>query len=317
MSEGDPQVGLFSNVPYAEYDVWPGLSRGRLWTLYASTPRQFQWEQDHPEETTTEAMEDGQAIHAALLEPERFAETYATGGPINLRTCEPFGRNTKAYREWEAEQGKPCLSRATYDICKGICEAVHAHPFLGPLLKTMEPEVSLQWVHAESGLLLKARLDAVNVKGGIILDLKSTQSAAAHRFGADAYRNGYLFQGGIYSDGFQAAAKREFRKYILAAVEKAPPYDIQCFELTPEQLELGRAQATDALRQYVLCQRFNDWPGYPEELQELILPSWAGQEWTPYADGLETILKDRATIAGREVPPEPKDDDDLDNVIAL
>jgi hypothetical protein len=309
-------IGIFQGLSYADYDALAGTSSHRLWTLYGETPKRFKWETDHPTEVTTQAMRDGQAIHAALLEPARFVDAYTVGGPINPRTGQPFGEETKAYSTWAAAQNKPCLSQSTYDLCKALSVAVHAHPFLGPLLRTMQTEVVIQWVHEESGLLLKGRLDALNVQAGIILDLKSCESASAQRFGHAAYKNGYLFQAAMYVEGFKAAAARPPKQYILAALEKTSPYDIQCFAVSDSWLDLGRAQVADALRQLVLCRRYDDWPGYPEGLQDLMPPGWAGQEWTPYADGLETLLKKRAMAAGRTVPTESVPDTD-DGILGI
>jgi len=308
--ENMSDTGIFYDVPFETYHAWEGLSRSRCWTLYGETPARFKWEQDHPDETTTKAMRDGAAIHMMLLEPERFKAEYIVGGPVNERTGKPFGEETKAYAEWSAAQAKPVLPQATYDTGLALSQAIHADPYLGKLLATMKTEVSLQWTQAESGLLLKGRLDAVNTHAGVIVDLKTCQSASAQRFGSDAYRNGYLFQAAMYAEGLKACG-HEFKTYILAALEKEPPYQIQCFRIGEEQIELGRAQVADALRSLALCEKYQDWPAYPTGLQDLLLPGWAGQEWSAYSEGLEEELKRRAQLAGRALPlEEEKEDDD-------
>ena len=44
----------------------------------------------------------GRAAHTLILEGlDRFEEDFAVGGPINPKTGQPFGANTKTWSEWE------------------------------------------------------------------------------------------------------------------------------------------------------------------------------------------------------------------------
>jgi len=311
MLDGD--TGLVEGVSFEDYLAWPGVSRSGLWTLYGRTPAHFRWEQDHAEEVETEAMRLGTAVHAAILEPERFAEVYITGGPVNPKTGNPYGRDTKKFAEWAAEQDALVLSESDFEMCQALGAAVHAHPHAGPLVKEMRREVSIQWQHGPTGTLMKSRLDGVadTKTGGLILvDLKTTRSAAPQRFGADAYRMGYLWQMAAYRMGLVATAEQEVEKVLLVAIEKEPPYGVAVYQPDEAQLTLGESQVTDALRQLELCKRFGDWPGYPEGIEDLMLPGYAGAEWTPFAGGLEVVLEARAERAGRPIPEAPVDDDD-------
>ena len=315
----DGDTGIWYSVPYADYAAWPGVSRGRLWTLYSETPAHYRWEADHPEEVVTPAMREGEAIHTAILEPDSFANRYDDDAPINPRTEKPYGTDTKKFEEWAAA----CEARGVRPLPPGLMEhyeaigaAVHAHPVAGPLIRSTKHEVSIQWRHGPTGLLLKGRPDAVGeTKDGLILvDLKSTRSAAPQRFGRDAYTNGYVWQLATYRMGLQAVTQQEVAQVLVLAIEKQPPYGVALYEAGPGDLAMGEDQVTDALRQLQLCERYKDWPCYPEGVEDLILPGWAGQEWTPFADGLEMTLQARAKRAGRPLPAAPPDDDD---VIAL
>lgn len=48
------------------------------------------------------ALQIGTIAHMAILEPDRFDMCRRTRGPINERTGEPYGRDTKAFRDWQA-----------------------------------------------------------------------------------------------------------------------------------------------------------------------------------------------------------------------
>jgi hypothetical protein len=299
------EIGLFRGLTYAEYDALAGISQGRLWTLYEKTPAHFRWEMDHPEAVETPVMREGLAIHAAILEPTRFDSDFVGGGPINPKTQKPYGSDTQKYAVWETEQkaqGKTPLPSGK-DYYAEVAASVHAHPFAGPLLAQLETEISFQWRNGETGLLLKGRADGLRLTRSLLLaDLKSCRSAAPKQFGSDAYRNGYLFQLAMYAEGVQAVTERELGEVVIVAVEKEPPYGAAVYQLDEYQLGLGRDQMVDTLRQLAKCQEYGDWPCYPEGVEDLQIPTWAGNEWTPFVDGLEKVLIARAERAGRILP---------------
>ena len=50
----------------------------------------------------------GRAAHTLILEGRpRFDEQYAVGGPVNPKTGNVYGSNTKAFAHWAKAQGKP------------------------------------------------------------------------------------------------------------------------------------------------------------------------------------------------------------------
>ena len=65
------------------------------------------------EPTDTAAYQIGRALHTLILEGRsKFDEEYLiSSGPTNPKTGEPFGKTTKAYREWLAN-GSPEIGRA-------------------------------------------------------------------------------------------------------------------------------------------------------------------------------------------------------------
>ena len=311
------ETGFFVGVPFGDYLGWAGISRSRLWTLYRQTPAHFRWEIDHPSEVETPAMTEGTAVHTALLEPDRFSKEYVPEPPPP-DGAEKWDRRLKVHKAAWAEALTACedqaiLPRASWDYYQGLSAAVQEHPLVGPLLGRMRREVSVQWRHEETGLLLKGRPDGVCLArdGAIIVDFKTCRDAAPQRFGSDAYRFGYLFQVAMYADGVQAAAETEVAEVLIVALEKEPPHPIACYRVAPHQLDLGRLQVLDALRQLSLCERYGDWPGYPEGIEDLQLPGNAGQEWTPFTDGLEQVLVARAKRAGRPLPAEPEEEEEV------
>ena len=69
-------------------------------------------------EGDTAAFALGRATHTYIIEgADTFAaENLVSDGPINKTTNKPYGRLTKAYAEWAAEQSKPIISTADFGI---------------------------------------------------------------------------------------------------------------------------------------------------------------------------------------------------------
>ena len=68
-----------------------------------------------PSESTALAV--GRAVHVLVLEGRaKFdAEFMVSDGPVNPKTGEPFGKLTKAYREWAASLDKPVVSGPDFE----------------------------------------------------------------------------------------------------------------------------------------------------------------------------------------------------------
>ena len=87
-----------------------------------------------PNESTALAV--GRAVHVLVLEGRaKFdAEFMVSDGPVNPKTGEPFGKLTKAYREWAASLDKPVVSGPDFAFMSKLRESVWAHPVASELL---------------------------------------------------------------------------------------------------------------------------------------------------------------------------------------
>ena len=80
------------------------------------------------EEEERPAYTVGRAAHTLILEGlDRFEEDFAVGGPINPKTGQPFGANTKTWAEWAEAIGKPVLTDAQFDVVARMNESVRTH----------------------------------------------------------------------------------------------------------------------------------------------------------------------------------------------
>lgn len=217
----------------------------------------------------SEAFAFGTAAHKRILEGrEAFAREYLVAeGPVNPKTGEAFGPNTKAYREWAAAQApRIVLSPRDASRIAEMTLAVQSHPDAQRLLSGGFPEGS---VRAEwAGLPCQIRIDWFNPREGIV-DLKSCEDL--DRFEIDAKRYGYGDQMSFYRSVLCAAAgtKEEDVPVHIVAVEKSEPFRCGVWRLDSLWLDQCAAAARVAMGQLADCRKSGVWPTGYESLRIL------------------------------------------------
>lgn len=271
MKKATPEPGIYTGIPFAEYASWQAISNSALSRLRKS-PAHLRAYLDGAEEDTV-ALSFGRAAHMAILEPELFADRYVRG-------IDGDGR-TKAVKEARAKlaadhPGAEVLSPDEFDACISMREAVLASGRASAVIGADGPaELSLVWRDEDTGVLCKSRLDKhALIAGGIVVDLKSTRDASRREFERSTYVYGYHRQGAMYLAGARALGL-DAAHFVIIAVEKTTPYGVAAYRLTEGALDAGRAEVRALLQQYASCLERDEWPGYPDEFQDIGLPDWA------------------------------------------
>lgn len=287
VTQNDPatfeDTGIFSGVPYEEYERWPGLRKTRLWTAHIKTAEHYKWELDNQEIQERQCLLRGRALHVGILEPDRFERIYVPP-PKPPEGAEKWDKRLKAHKAawaiWHTEcekQGYVELPLKEYEKVCRMRDRVWAHKTARHLLEgAQQTETSLHWHDDFTGLLMKCREDAFNT--GVQLDVKGCRCAATNPFGRDAYRYGYHFQSAIYHDARRQVWDGQLGEFVFIAVESEPPYCVKCHQIDPEDIELGRQQYRITLQHIQWCMKHDEWPGYPDDIDALVLPSYAGTE---------------------------------------
>ena len=283
------EVGIFADVPYEHYHLWPGLRKTNLWIAYRRTLAHYKYKIDHPDPDTTEFIV-GHASHVAILQPELFEKLYCKP-PDSPSGAAVWDRRFKAHKEaWAewlidcAKQGWVELSADEYELSLHLRDAVWASPVGKLLLEGAATEVSIQWKEivdspaagTSTELLVKTRLDAINK--GVITDVKTTRDADPRIFGSQAYKLGYHYQMAQQKEGVRSASGQEPGECYLLAVEKDPPYLVKAYCIEPEDLAIGRTQFRISLQLISGAMRTGEWRGYGPDPSSLVLPSYAGSE---------------------------------------
>lgn len=217
-------------------------------------------------EGDTAAFQMGRAVHVLTLEPGNFDKEYLVAdGPINPKTGNPYGRETKAFKEWADVQTLPVIGTEEHALMKKLADAVHAHEIAADILKAGIAEATVRAVW--DGEPVQARLDWIDPERGIIADLKTC--ADVDRFPFDVRDFGYVTQLAFYKRVLELAGYDgpDIRAYLIA-VEKREPFRVAVVEIYPMTLEDGNiAEASKygvgnnlVMSELLTCRARDKWP---------------------------------------------------------
>jgi hypothetical protein len=308
-----PEPGIYRGVPAATYHAWDAASNSRLGHLIPpSTPAHLKAYLDEPPKDK-KVWKEGRALHACVLEPERYEREYfvadgCLGTTQKGASCR--AAPTIAVRDGDA-RGAVChnhvfghsiddelvlVSERDHEMAQRCRARIATHAMAGGFLKVpdAEYELSIVWdqpvIDPATGEVItvrcKARLDwySQTFLGGLPMDLKGCRSADVFEFKSQAFYNGYLRQSVLYRLGLRALGLPA-ATFASIAVEKEPPYELMVYRLgdaatgpLPEPGEPAAnvaAVVMSSLRLWAWCQKTGRYPGYPEVVQDLTTDEWA------------------------------------------
>lgn len=268
----EPFAGIVDGMPDAEYHAHPALSStGARQLMPPNCPAKFRWWLDHPR-PQTEAMKRGTAAHRIIL---------GAGQQIDVHDVRDW--KTKAARELrdasEAE-GHIALSVDEYAEFVAMRSALHGHPTIGHLFDPGrgKAEQSLFWTDPQTGVPCRARIDWMpNVAKGrrlVVVDYKTTKSAEPGEFARSAATFGYAQQADFYMRGLKALGIERDPAFIFVAQETEAPYLVSVVQIAADDLNLAHQLNGRALWTFKQCSESGVWPGYPEQVVTIDLPTY-------------------------------------------
>ena len=253
-------------IPEADYRADPGINISALKHMRHS-PAKARHRIDAGSRPSP-AQTLGTAIHMAILEPDRFFESYALRPDVDART--------KAGKEALAEAqtgGKELLTKADFEGALTLAARVREHDFYRRFVEGGVYESS--WFAAHHlGLRMKGRLDVWLPEKNVIVDLKTCDLADERVFAKDAIKYGYHCQAAWYMDLVAAVTGKPVEGYVILALEKSEDRDLRAFWLDPELIERGREDYKTWLSLWWACEQTGCWPGYEPALVTLTAPRW-------------------------------------------
>ena len=224
----------------------------------------------------------GNAVHAAILEPETFHDLYAKD--IDRPK---FDKRTKIgkleYAEWVEKyllpfegqiNGKEVLSQTDFERLKQIQNSLSTHKLFMNLLIASQKEVTFFARCESTGVLRKCRTDMINVGTGVTCDLKTTIDASYLGFPKQVVNYLYHVKQAYYHDVLKSIFNKNFT-CLFMAVENVAPFDCQMFELLESHIETGQQIYKRKLEYLSRVINKEIEPGYSKDIQPLAMPAYS------------------------------------------
>ncbi|MBQ3808227.1 MAG: PD-(D/E)XK nuclease-like domain-containing protein [Kiritimatiellae bacterium] len=269
------KLPFFSDIPATEYHEAARDGKflsSHLLGDFRKSPKLYHKKMNGEiEPTESAALAIGRAVHVLVLEGRgKFNEEFlVTDGPVNPKTGEPFGKLTKAYREWAAAQTKDVVSGPDFAFMSKLRESVWAHPVARELLDDGIAEQTVRTQYCGEPCQIRADWFRGDYNGRpAIVDLKT--AADLTYFEGDARRFGYPQQMAFYREVLRVASGGEIEAdCYLIGIEKNEPMRCGVWKLTDGILQACAAENERAIAELRECRRCNNWPTRTEDLRIL------------------------------------------------
>lgn len=271
MTEPMKREGVVYGLPEGEYHGGKGELSSTGAKLILDSPAKFKHTVLDSNRVEKKAWNIGTAVHTKVL----GVGADAVACPPDLLASNG-AMTTKAAKEWKAEReaaGLIVVKASELAEVNAMAEAVLAHPTAKLLFERPgHSEVSV--FDEVDGARRRGRFDYLPDEGGIAVDLKTVQDGSTGGFARAAANFGYHIQRGHYLDILERATGREL-DMLFVVVEKAAPHLVAVHKLNDQFADMGTGEALQALDIYRRCMRLNEWPGYPDEVTDVMPPVYA------------------------------------------
>ena len=271
------------NIPLDEYhNMKDHLSSSGIRTLLV-TPAHYEYDYiKHPEAyEPTDAQAVGAAVHKLALEGmEAFEKEFM------VATEDADHRGRKPWKEQAdvAEQlGKKLIMHKDFIRISEMANQLDRHTLAANILKNGHKEQShfceMPYELPSGEVMMikaKARPDFIR-HGDYIADYKTTNveldvtTFSRHFF---SFKN--HVQGKWHKDVCETTTGKKLDNVIYVTQMQNPPYLVRIFVMEQSHMDVADAEIATALRWFTEGKQTGIWPGYPMQVETLIMPTWYG-----------------------------------------
>lgn len=252
------------------------MSRSKIVDLDKMTPYKFWCKHIDKSivQESTQALDFGRAFHSKILEPELFNNEFCFMPKIDKRT--KLGK--LEHEEFINKNScKKNLDNKDFIMLDSMCESMNSNRFIDAKQMIDSCDSKEEEFYFElQDLKFKAKLDAINTKDHIIIDVKTCREAFVDglHFGREMINYGNAEQVYIYTEAYKYKYKADPYFYFIT-FEKVAPFEIQIFDASA-LYEFGKHKVTKLINKYKdLLERFGDNTWIDSNIQYAELPAWA------------------------------------------
>lgn len=262
---------LRTDISNSAYHALGDLSRSVAGALLKSPPAQVWHDMQHPTPSDAKHFVIGGCTHTATLEPFKLDEEYA----IKPAHIDGNGPLTKAYKaSFQTMQDyapdKRWLAPSDYKHCMNMAAEAREHPIMQTYIDDPESVIEGTGFFEHEGADCKVRPDLWNPGAGIVVDLKTTQSASEKDFARSVIKFGYHFQACFYLQALRLMGENP-KQFVFVCVEKTAPFLTNAFTLSASDVDSQKGRMSEACKVWAECMDSGIWPGYGDEIKTLNL----------------------------------------------
>lgn len=255
--------GLFTDMPQEVYRKVQALANSDA-VMIERNPSDYIWSRNAPTNFAKVMAKDiGSALHALLLEPEKYDDMVLVSS-VKSRTTKTFEQ------EIVDNPDKIVLTQEEAEQVKIMSGSVFAHPAASKLLSAKgDNECSIFVTDKQTGAKLKIRPDKnIFEQTGFILDIKKTDDLSKWRSDKEwinpLHVMNYGHNASFYTDVIEQHYGREAKGYVFLCVQSKVElgrYPVGVFVITKEQMiEMGFwARHRVNIEKYRKCIDSNNW----------------------------------------------------------
>jgi len=264
--------GLYENMSGSLYhSLKMYLNSTAIKTMSKTTKRNAVFQREQPQ-VYNAAFGTGTAFRCLALTPHQYANEICLEPDCDKRTKEGKEIYSK-FQEWK--NTKPEITAITEEqenIVFGMHESLQKQTNIYSKIVGAEyKEVSL--FQAETKQWMKVRFDALDVKSGLAIDIKTMREpVSADNFQKACKQYGYILQSAYYSYVARSLGI-EVKDFAFVCCETNPPYECAAYIVDPELIKLYEAQIPQLLEAWG-SEENSTWP---DTFQVLSTPKYEMQ----------------------------------------
>jgi exodeoxyribonuclease VIII len=248
---------LLLNLDDKAYREIDAISQSDMKHLIVSPAHYKAYKEARKEET--DAMRLGTATHLAVFQPQHFHDEVVLAPRFDKRTKE----GKAGWELFYSNLGnKIAIAQEDFERCIDMSDVVRNNPLFIKYTASGNPEASLTADTSFENIKVKGRLDWLNYKDGIILDLKTIGDVAdIHNIKKTLYK-GYAMQSLFYLSLMESYDPSKNYEFIFCFVEKEPPHGVRFIKINPSSLLNYSNILESTLRNFNECIKNNVFPAY-------------------------------------------------------
>lgn len=274
---------IFNCLPFEDYADLKAVNSSSLKALKKS-PLHYLYTLNNGQKDT-ESLRKGRLVHMAILEPDKFEDSFILAPEVNKRT--KAGRAEFAAFMAEAEKkGQSIIEPGERCAALDLRDAIYKNKDAAQIV-TLPGYCEMSFIAQDpmTELFRKCRTDKfIQLENGksYVVDLKTCEDATPEGFSRTCAKFDYEVQAAFYLETISLAIQQTNEEdlsipssFVFIAIEKKPPFAIGIYQLTENALAHGKDICNNSLLAIRDCMDRKHWPGPTEGVRILDLPAWA------------------------------------------